>query len=376
MNAQIVTLVMRTAVVLVAAWGALAADRGAAEIIGNWDFSGGSFAGNAGSAVRLRELKNTSIYSTFRADYDRIRSIYPAYLSTLTEAPAMQFGTTDSFGITRLGENDRGVLRVPDARGAGAATGLVADFLPTTPGKTNRYTVVMDVFIPEPLLNFNLVGSPYYISLFQPRANQDGLLFVDKRRDLQTGFYPLGVDKGYGTLFQSDQWQRIAMVVDLEAAVGQPQYSIYRNGGMVASIAPPWSNRTSNPDGPLSLGALTDSNPPTSQGFTANLFNGLDGASNTTFFLFNDDTNEVGSLYVANLQFRDSALSAADILSLGGPTAAAIAVPEPTTIVGLVSAAVVSAFGSATRARRGRTAGGMLRGERSGSVAGRPLLTT
>ena len=52
----------------------------------------------------------------------------------------------------------------------------------------------------------------------------------------------------------------------------------------------------------------------------------------SVFFLFNDNTGEVGETFVANLQFRDDALSAAEILALGGATGGVIPVPEPSTL--------------------------------------------
>ena len=102
----------------------------------------------------------------------------------------------------------------------------------------------------------------------------------------------------------------------------------YLNGAAKAAIETPGSDRDPSAGGPLSIGALTDSNPleaPT-------LFNGLADASKSTLFFFNDEDFDLGTLYVANLQFRDAALSAGAIAALGGPTAAAIAVPEPSSM--------------------------------------------
>ena len=58
------------------------------------------------------------------------------------------------------------------------------------------------------------------------------------------------------------------------------------------------------------------------------------------FFAFNDDSGEVGELYVANMQFRNDALTAGEIAALGGAAPGPIAVPEPTGLVGLAVAAV------------------------------------
>jgi hypothetical protein len=70
------------------------------------------------------------------------------------------------------------------------------------------------------------------------------------------------------------------------------------------------------PDGLWSIAALSE----TQSSLPANA---------SGFFAFNDDSGEVGELYVANMQFRDDALSAASVAALGGAAAGPIAVPEP-----------------------------------------------
>ncbi len=332
------------AAIVIAAVAAPPAVPARAEVIGNWDFSSGSLAGAAGSQVRLRHAPSTPAYSNYAAAYAFLRANYDRSLPALQSAPSLAYGTTASFGIQPLGGADRTVLRVPDARGAGQLTGLIADFDRAGPGKVNRYSVIMDVLIPQTTFN----ETNRWISLFQPRANADGLLFADTNLN-ESGGYNFGVANGYASGFQPDVWQRIALVVDLEAQAGQPRYMTYLNGLAKAAIETPGTGRDPAISGPLSIGSLTDSNPwqaPT-------LFNGLADASKSTLFFFNDEGFDLGTLYVANLQFRDTSLSSADIFSLGGPTAAAIAVPEPATLV--IAGSALLFFGGAAR-RRQRTA--------------------
>lgn len=314
------------------------------EVIGSWDFSSGSLVGTAGSQVRLRHAPLTPAYSNYSAAYAYYRATIDPSLPALQSAPSLAYGTTDSFGIQSLGAASRTVLRVPDARGAGQFTGLVADFDRSGQGKVNRYSVIMDVLIPQTTFN----ETNRWISLFQPRANADGLLFADTNLN-GSGGYDFGVANGYVGGFQPDVWQRVALVIDLEAQAGQPRYMTYLNGLAKAAIETPGADRDPAIDGPLSIGRLTDSNPrqaPT-------LFNNLADASKTTLFFFNDEDFDLGTLYVANLQFRDTAMSAGEIAALGGPTAAAIAVPEPASIV--IAGSALLGLGGAARWRQ-RTA--------------------
>lgn len=342
MNARKRIVVVAATVFIAAAVGLFAPSL-PAEVIGNWDFSSGSLAGTPDSHVRLRHAPSTGAYASYVGAYNYYRTQDPS-LPALQSAPSLAYGTTASFGIQPLGGADRTVLRVPDARGAGQLTGLIADFDRAGPGKVNRYSVIMDVLIPQTTFN----ETNRWISLFQPRANADGLLFADTNLN-ESGGYNFGVANGYASGFQPDVWQRIALVVDLEAQAGQPRYMTYLNGLAKAAIETPGTGRDPAINGPLSIGSLTDSNPwqaPT-------LFNGLADASKSTLFFFNDEDFDLGTLYVANLQFRDTSLSSADIFSLGGPTAAAIAVPEPASLV--IAGSALLFLGAAAR-RRQRTA--------------------
>jgi hypothetical protein len=335
-------IVVASATGIVAAAVGLFAPPAPAEVIGNWDFSSGSLAGIADSQVRLRHAPSTAAYASYVGAYNYYRTVVDPSLPVLAPVPSLAYGTTDSFGIQALGGTGRTVLKVPDARGAGQLTGLIADFSPASPGKINRYSVIMDVLIPQSTFD----QTNRWISLFQPRANADGLLFVDTNLN-DIGGHNFGVAGGYESGFQPDIWQRVALVIDLEASAGQPRYMSYLNGLAKAAIETPGTNRDPSINGPLSIGTLTDSNPwqaPT-------LFNGLSDASKQTLFFFNDEDFDLGELYVANLQFRDTALSAGEIFALGGPTAAAIAVPEPTSFA-IAGSALLCLGGAAWRRQR------------------------
>jgi hypothetical protein len=195
------------------------------------------------------------------------------------------------------------------------ANGTTSSGAPLT--KLNRYTFVTDVLVPES----SLTGLPNYLDLFQPRGDADGSLFVRKPNQ------EYGAATAYGGMVVANTWYRLAMVMQLDAATSAPRYETYIDGQPIGQIV--WdqivvdSNRNAQlkdfdlvPDGLWSIAALSE----TQSSLPANA---------SGFFAFNDDSGEVGELYVANLQFRDDALSAAEVASLGGATPGPIPVPEP-----------------------------------------------
>jgi hypothetical protein len=208
--------------------------------------------------------------------------------------------------------------------------------------KLNRYTFVADVLVPES----SLTSVPNYLDLFQPRGNGDGSLFVRKPSR------QVGAATSYGGLVLANTWHRIAMVMQLDAATSAPRYDTYLDGQPVGQII--WdqivvdSNRNAQlkdfdlvPDGLWSVAALAD----TQSSLPANL---------SGFFAFNDDSGEVGELYVANMQFRDDALTAGEVAGLGNAAPGPIPVPEPTGWA-LVTVAVATAV-SVRRRRQPRPA--------------------
>ena len=302
-----------------------------AEVIGNWDFSTGSLAPVSGKpGMQLAWLPNTPIYAAFGG---------PA------NPPPLAYATTGSFAVASLGSGDATVLRVPDMRGRGPAVGLMASFPLLSNGTTgsgapatklNRYTFVTDVLVPES--SFTSPGD--YLALFQPRGNADGALFVRKPS------HELGAAAAYGGQILHNTWYRIAMVMQLDAVTSAPRYDTYIDGQPIGQLV--WdqiavdSTRNAQlkdfdlvPDGRWSIAALSDTD--------SLLSSNLSG-----FFALNDDSGEVGEIYVANMQFRDDALTATEVGALGGAAPGPIAVPEPAGL-GLVAMAWAVAAGSRFR---------------------------
>lgn len=293
-----------------------------AGVIGNWDFGAGSLA----AAALVPGAQLTALTTT---------PYYGAYGGT-PNPPALAFDTTAAFGLPTLGSYTGNVMRVPDMSGRGAAAGLMAQMPVISNGqltgggaatKLNRYSVVMDVLVPA--TSFDV--APTYIALFQPRASGDGSWFVrEPSRNIGSTVAYSAVNS-----FLPDTWYRIAQVMELDAATSAPRCTYFINGSPVGSII--WDaivvddqrnadlkTRDLVPDGAWSIGTLADSAAvlPTNQ---------------SGFFLFNDQSNEYGELYVANVQFRDDALSSEAVLGLGGPAGGAIPVPEPGSCACLTS---------------------------------------
>jgi hypothetical protein len=306
--------------------------RAAGDVIGQWDFSTGSIGPISGmSGLSTAYLPNTPFYSAFGGQ---------------PNPPALAFATTSSFGIANLGgSGSTQVLRIPDARGYGPVTGLMTTFPKLTNGgpaaaRLNDYSVVMDVLIPAA----SFAGDSTYISLFQNSAAADAMLFVRKPAAAK----PLGKGPSYGGDVTADAWHRIALVMSLDRPTSQPRYQAFLDGSLVSEMV--WDDIILDsqvnsdikdfylvPDGGFAIGTLADSHPSLS-------------SSQSAFFLFNDNNGEVGQLYVANLQFRDNALTAAEIAALGAAAPGPIAVPEPSTWALLASAAAAAL--SARRLRR------------------------
>lgn len=320
-------------------------------IVGQWDFSNG-WNPNTGSIPAVTAIPGLSLTYLPKT---------PLYQNPLAQSaanpPPLEFATTGSFGIANLGtDGTTVVMKVPDMRGYGLVTGLMATFPQLANGpagatKLNRYSILMDVYIPGAT---DAQMPPYYLTLLQTRLGVDGAWLVDKRNDTT------GVASGYGGSVGPNAWHRLAVVLDLSNSGSQQQYRTAVNGTTAATIVPDQVPLTSErnaelvsrdlfTDGDFSIGTLNDSVP------------GFGPAS--AFFLFNADRNdavdgptrgELGTLYVANLQFRDDALSAAAVASLGGPAPGIIPVPEPATL-SLLAAAGSTLAAAITRRRPRRT---------------------
>ena len=302
----------------------------AGEVIGNWAFSGGGLAPVSGT-ISLSELRTKSYYTTYGGS---------------ANIPAVEFVSTEAVGIAAPGGTPQTVLRVPNQSGYGPMGGLIAEFPRITNASSNalnRYTVVMDVLVRQS--GYDAVSarsSGRFMSLFQTAPGSDGDLFVDVRTG--GGSRPLGVGGTYGGDVAADQWHRIAWVASLDAATDQPRFTSYVDGLPASTLV--WDELLASGD-PVKQ-ELADPTPAARAGtlqadgrFSIYTLGQLmsQSVANTTgpsaFFLFNDGGNnsgELGEIFVANLQFRDDALSAGAIQSLGGVSGGLIAVPEPSTL--------------------------------------------
>ena len=323
----------------------------AAGIIGQWDFSQGwnNAHGSVSGVISpvsgvpqlsLVHLAQTSYYTTFGGSPPK---------------PQLDFQTTSAFGIANLGtDGSTVVMKLPDARDKGGATGLLAQFPLRTngaPGSTalNRYSLVMDVLVPETTFRTaeELQGTTQYLALFQSNPSQDAAWFVRNTGATTT----LGVAASYGGPFAHGAWQRLALVMALDEPTSSARYRAYIDGQEVSSLV--WDSIATDStrnialrnvdlvnDGNFAIGTLARAFPSLFQTST----------SESVFTLFNDGTNELGELYVANLQFRDDALSPTEIAALGGPAPGVVPVPEPATL-GLLGAAGLAAGCRLTRRR-------------------------
>jgi hypothetical protein len=180
--------------------------------------------------------------------------------------------------------------------------------------KINRYSVIMDVFFPT-------VPTPGFISLLQTDsapAGSDGDWFINGSNGM--GISSDYTDTGNATRFTRGQWQRIALVIDTTSPTGAAnQYRSYVNGVLQNIVGAPsgW---------------------------------GLDNrfSLNPSFFLFADEDGETSSGLINSLQFREYAMSDAEVLALGGPTAVGVA-PEPGSL--LLALPGLVALGIARRRR-------------------------
>ena len=333
-------------VLLAAAVSPLPAVHG--EVVGNWDFSSGSFASLSGS-IGLSELRTKSYYGLFGGQ---------------AGIPATEFVSPASFGISGPGGTSKTVLRVPNTAGYGPMGGLIAEFprrVNATTNSLNRYTIVMDVLVRQAAYDDVYArGIRQYASLYQTAPTSDGDLFIDVRdQPGPEATRPLGVGGVYGGNVTADQWHRIAWVATLDAPTSEPRFRSYVNGQPAGTLvwdelaverdvddvkrdltdpSRPWE--ALGPDGRFSIATLGQ----VSGGL-------LPDYDTSVFFLFNDNADEVGEVFMAHLQFRDDALSASEVLALGGVDGQPItAVPEPASLAlaaaGLITAAAIRTYRS------------------------------
>jgi hypothetical protein len=170
--------------------------------------------------------------------------------------------------------------------------------------KVNQYSVVYDLYFPP-------ASYGEYRSLLQtdPANSSDGDFFV-------RGDGGLGISGNYQGNLDDGNWHRVAAVFDLTSST----LSKYIDGALVGSQT---------------------------------LSAGVDGRWSLlpTALLFADEDGETQLGYVNSIQFNDTALSAAEVALLGGPTAGGIAIPEPGTFSLMAVALAVTAARSLRKRR-------------------------
>ena len=162
----------------------------------------------------------------------------------------------------------------------------------------------------------------------------------------------------YGGNVTADQWHRIAWVATLDAPTSEPRFRSYVNGQPAGTLV--WDELAVERDIDPVKRDLTDPSRPTEAlgldgRFSIATLGQVSGGNlpdydTSVFFLFNDNADEVGEVFMAHLQFRDDALSASEVLALGGVDGQPITVPEPVGLAlvaaGLGTAALIRAYRS------------------------------
>ncbi len=276
------------------------------EVLGNWDFSGGSLAALTGPAT-LSELSTKPYYPAFGGQ---------------PGIPAAEFGSPASFGITGPGGLEKTVLRVPNTAGYGPMGGLIAEFprrVKATATSLNRYTLVMDVLVRQAAYDEVFArGTRQYLSLFQTAPLSDGDLFIDVRDQagLPGADRPLGIGGVYGGDVVADTWHRVALVATLDAPESEPRLTAYVDGQPASTLI--WDDLLA--DGLASNDSvkldLVDSTMPsgalqTDGRFSIATLGQISGGQlpddqTSAFFLFNDNQDEVGEVFVAHLRSATS----------------------------------------------------------------------
>ncbi len=256
----------------------MAALGASAAVTGQWDFNG-SFAATVGTDLQPQGIAVSQ----------------------------SSFGTTTSFGIADIGGQVAQILKFPkmptSADGYKMFPGAAANGS-SGASDVNQYSLLMDVLFPSSSTGFR--------ALFQTSADNsnDADWFVN-------GGNGIGIAGQYSGNLTPDAWHRIALVVDLEQTDATKKYQNFIDGTFVG-----YSDLSTegNPGGRFAVWSTASGNPS---------------------WLFSDNDGETGLGYVNSVQFRDYAMSSAEIAALGGATAEGITVPEPTSAMLLGVAGVL-----------------------------------
>lgn len=231
-----------------------------APVTGQWEFDGGNLAASVGQPLE-----------------------FLGGAGGLT-AQMTEFGTTTSFGISDIGGVAARVMKVPGDLDRNIGYVMTHGISPNGGGtRVNQFTLIMDVYVET-----TGPGAASLLQISSPNNTDDGDLFW------QGSNFGQGTDGyiGKGT-FTAGEWHRVAAAYDMAAAV--PVVVKYVDGIKQHE-------------------------------WTAN--QGLDAARRAllpTAILFGDgDQDERRVMYVNSVQIRAGRLSDAEMVLLGGPSAAGI----------------------------------------------------
>ncbi len=216
--------------------------------------------------------------------------------------PITEFGTTASFGIPAINGEVAGVMKFPALfTGEGFRVNSLA------PGNgggdfVNQYTIAFDILFPS-----NQAVPPVRFPFIETNnTNSNGGDFWANFSDFSFSFQGDGSQAELRTsanAFQLDTWHRIVFVNDTARCNGNGK--VYVDGVQIYSGPIPDST-----DVKYSLYSTTDGSP--------------DPDTEAYFFVFSDVEGRTSDAYVNSFFFVDRTLSDAELVALGGPSAAGI----------------------------------------------------
>jgi hypothetical protein len=183
-----------------------------------------------------------------------------------------RFGTTSTFGINSIQDEDAHVIKIP-AFNPKNGLFLFTNFIPGTSENLHpNYSLLMDVYIPKE-------SEGKTISLFQtnPDNENDGDFFINSKG--------IGINNVYHNPLKSETWYRLGIVVSNNTI------KKYVNGIFVGENS-------------ISGGRWK-------------VYNVFSGGQNQGFLLFADDDNETSELYVSAVQLRNYSMNDLEMDRLG-----------------------------------------------------------
>ena len=193
------------------------------------------------------------------------------------------FGTTTSFGIPDVAGQPANVMRYSPSVAAWAGYIMRHGAAPNGDGTyVNLYTIIYDVLYPTS-------SDAKWRCLLQTSTTDvnDGDFFINNANGI-------GISGSYQGTVTANQWHRIVLAVNL----GIPRVSKYIDGVNVGN-----QNLGEGRDGRWSLDPYA--------------------------LLFADEDGETNPGYVNSIQFRNGAMTDAQVAALGTPTADGVPIPTP-----------------------------------------------